>query len=53
MDERDLPILGMLIERTPVHEVQQVMGIEPSDLAHRIDAMIGRLRVEVPHLTAN
>lgn len=53
VDERDLPILGMLIERTPVHEVQQVLGIERSELAHRIDAMIGRLRVEVPQLTAH
>ncbi len=48
--EEDLPILGMLLERTPAPDVAAVLGVDRQELAHRIDRMIGQLRVEVPQL---
>lgn len=47
LDAEDLPILGMALDRTPMHEIQRVLGVDRADLAHRVDRMIGRLRVEV------
>lgn len=52
LDAADLPILGMLMDRTPLSEIQAVLGIERVELAHRIDAMIGRLRVDVPQVAS-
>lgn len=44
----ELPILGMTLEDTPLGEMATTLGIEPTEVAHRIDRMIKRLKVEVP-----
>ncbi|MGH2919949.1 MAG: response regulator [Solirubrobacteraceae bacterium] len=44
----ELPILGMALEGTPVGEMADVLGLEPGEVSHRLDRMIGRLKVEVP-----
>jgi DNA-binding NarL/FixJ family response regulator len=49
LDAEDLPILGMALEQTSRADMQRVLSLDPADLARRIDRMIGRLRVEVPH----
>lgn len=48
LDERDLPLFRMLLERTPPPEVAHALGIDPETLPHRIEDLITRLRVEVP-----
>lgn len=44
----ELPVLGMIIEQTPVLEIAATLGVEPSEVAHRVDRMIKRLKVEIP-----
>ncbi len=44
----ELPILGMTIEDTPLPEMASALGLEPPEVAHRIDRMIKRLKIEVP-----
>jgi DNA-binding NarL/FixJ family response regulator len=44
----ELPILGMTLEDTPLPEIAETLGVEPREIAHRIDRMIKRLKVEVP-----
>ncbi|MDP2710247.1 MAG: response regulator transcription factor [Solirubrobacteraceae bacterium] len=44
----DLPILGMTLDSTPLTEMAQTLGLEPTDIARRIDRMIKRLKVEIP-----
>jgi DNA-binding NarL/FixJ family response regulator len=44
----ELPILGMTIDDTPLLEIAATLGIEPIEVAHRIDRMIKRLKVEIP-----
>jgi len=44
----ELPILGMTIDNTPLLEIAATLGIEPTEVAHRIDRMIKRLKVEIP-----
>ena len=48
LDAGELPILGMTLEATPLGEMATTLGIEPTEVAHRIDRMIKRLKVEVP-----
>jgi len=48
LDPEDLPILGMVLEATPLHEIAGALGIEPALVSRRMDRMIGRLKVEVP-----
>ncbi|MGH2947592.1 MAG: response regulator [Solirubrobacteraceae bacterium] len=48
LDPEDLPILGMLIDRTAPAEVAATLHIERADLNRRIERMLGRLRVPVP-----
>ncbi len=48
LDPVDLPILAMLVDGTPRHEIAGVLGLEPRELAARVRAMLGRLRVEAP-----
>ena len=50
LSPEDLPILGMLLDQTPHPEVAEVLGIESSELASRIDRMLGMLRFEVPEI---
>jgi len=44
----ELPILGMIIDDTPLLEIASTLAVEPSEVAHRIDRMIKRLKVEIP-----
>jgi DNA-binding NarL/FixJ family response regulator len=48
VDAEDLPILGMLLHRTPVPDIAPALNLDAAAVDQRIDAMIGRLRVEVP-----
>lgn len=48
LDPVDLPILSMMLEGTPPTEIAQTLRIDPTELSHRLDAMIATLRVEVP-----
>ncbi len=47
LDPEDLPILGMVLEGTPLPDVCEVLGLDGPALTHRLDGMIGRLRFEV------
>ena len=44
----DLPLLMMTLEGNPPDEVARTLGLTADELSHRIDRMIGRLKVEVP-----
>ena len=44
----ELPILGMIIDDTPLLEIASTLAVAPSEVAHRIDRMIKRLKVEIP-----
>jgi DNA-binding NarL/FixJ family response regulator len=48
LDPEDLPLLGMLINRTPRAEIASAMRIQHTELDRRIGAMLGRLKVPVP-----
>jgi DNA-binding NarL/FixJ family response regulator len=48
LDDEDLPILGMLVSRTPPSEIAHTLGLDPADLKHRIMRMLNRLKVPVP-----
>jgi hypothetical protein len=50
VDAEDLPILGMLLHRTAVPDIAAALNLDAATVERRIDAMIGRLRVEVPEL---
>jgi DNA-binding NarL/FixJ family response regulator len=43
LDERDLPILGVLIDATPVPEIAETLGIELAALRRRMGRMLARL----------
>jgi DNA-binding NarL/FixJ family response regulator len=48
LEADELPILGMTLEDTPLLEIAATLGVEPAQIAHRIDRMIKRLKVEIP-----
>jgi DNA-binding NarL/FixJ family response regulator len=48
LDPQDLPLLGMLVNRTPPAEIAATMRIERTQLDRRIAAMLTRLKVRVP-----
>jgi DNA-binding NarL/FixJ family response regulator len=48
LDPEDLPILGMTLDDTPPADIAQTLRLAPAELAARIDAMVARLRVDVP-----
>lgn len=48
LDDRDLPILGMLMDRTPASEIAATMRLDTGELKHRIMRMLGCLRASVP-----
>jgi DNA-binding NarL/FixJ family response regulator len=48
LDLEDLPLLGMLVNRTPPAEIAATMRIERAELDRRIAGMLGRLKVPVP-----
>ncbi len=46
--EEDLPILGMLVDRTAPSTIAATLQLEPSTLKRRIGRMLGRLTASVP-----
>jgi DNA-binding NarL/FixJ family response regulator len=48
LDDEDLPVLGMLVSRTPASEIAQTLGLTPGALRQRIMRMLARLKVPVP-----
>ena len=44
----DLPVLGMLLDDTPVAEIAAALRVQPRELDARIERMLARLRIEVP-----
>ncbi|HVL31280.1 MAG TPA: response regulator transcription factor [Solirubrobacteraceae bacterium] len=48
LEPDELPILGMTLEETPLRDMAAALGVEPVEVAHRIDRMIKRLKVEIP-----
>lgn len=46
LDSDDLPILGMIMDRTDRGDIAGVLGIPPPELGRRIERMLGALRVE-------
>jgi DNA-binding NarL/FixJ family response regulator len=41
----DLPILGLIIGRTPRAEIAEVLGLDERELDRRVEAMLSRLKV--------
>lgn len=48
LDDEERPLLGMLIQRTPLPDVADALGLPLDEAASRVRAVIGRLRVRVP-----
>ncbi len=48
VDDQDLPILGMLVERTTPSEIADTLRLDTGEVKHRILLMLGRLKVSVP-----
>lgn len=48
LDLDDLPILGMLIDRTPATVIAATLRLESAELRDRIDRMLRRLKARVP-----
>lgn len=44
----DLPILAMLVDRTTLRDISQTIGVDDTQLNHRIMRMLARLKVPVP-----
>ena len=44
----ELPILGMTLEDTRVSDIAAALGIDTTEVAHRIDRMLKRLKVDIP-----
>jgi DNA-binding NarL/FixJ family response regulator len=43
----DLPIMAMLVDRTPTYEIAEVLRIAPAELNRRMAGMLGRLRAPI------
>ena len=48
LNEEDIPVLMMALDGTPEGEIARTIGVAPEEMAHRLDRMISRLKVEVP-----
>jgi len=48
VDLEDLPILGMLADRTPTEQIAQVLGISRRDVEARATAILERLKQRLP-----
>lgn len=48
VDPEDLPILGMLVDRTPAADVAATMRLSLKELNARIERMLAHLKVPVP-----
>ena len=49
LDTSDLPIFGMLMERTPPAEIAKVLRLDERELDSRVEAMLARLRIRTDH----
>jgi DNA-binding NarL/FixJ family response regulator len=49
LETRDLPILGMLMERTPTAEIAKVLRLDEGELGSRVEAMLRRLSIRTGH----
>jgi DNA-binding NarL/FixJ family response regulator len=47
LDPQDLPILGMLVSRTPRREIAATLRLSPDALGHRIADMLDRLKAPI------
>ena len=45
LDTDDLPILGMLLDRTPTGDIATTLGIDDAHLKRRVRRMLARLKV--------
>lgn len=52
LDPEDLPIMGMVMDRTDRREIAEVLHIQPAELEERIVRMLGALRIEIPGVAA-
>jgi DNA-binding NarL/FixJ family response regulator len=48
LEDEDLPLLSLLLDATPPHDISETLRIHPGALGGRIDRVLSRLRVEVP-----
>jgi DNA-binding NarL/FixJ family response regulator len=48
LDDEDLPILGMLVDRIPPNEIAETLRINVGELKHRLMRMLARLKPSVP-----
>jgi DNA-binding NarL/FixJ family response regulator len=48
LDPEDLPVLGMLIDRTPPSDIADALQINRSELSRRLTRMLARIKVPVP-----
>jgi len=48
LDDEDVPVLMMALDGTSEAELARTVGSTPEEMAHRLDRMIARLKVEVP-----
>ena len=48
LEEADLPILGMLVDRTPPHQIAETLRLDTGEIKHRLMRMLGRLKLTVP-----
>ena len=48
LDDEDVPVLMMALDGTPEAEIARILGVSADEMAHRMDRMISRLKVEVP-----
>jgi DNA-binding NarL/FixJ family response regulator len=48
LEPDDLPILSMLVDRTPPHEIAETLRLDHTQLSQRIARILGRLKVRVP-----
>ncbi len=52
LEPDDLPILGMIMDRTERSEIADVLRLSPAELEERVVRMLGALRVETPGVAA-
>lgn len=48
LDPADLPILGMLLDRTPNAEIAETLGTDAESIGARIERMLQGMRIRVP-----
>jgi DNA-binding NarL/FixJ family response regulator len=49
LETRDLPVLGMLMERTPRAEIARVLRVEEREIDSRVEAILSRLKIATGH----